>query len=86
MRPYASRVAEAAVGGQGVIDIFMNISDLKCAGCEATVRKRLLKLDAVYDARASFRTGKLLLSVRPDFDAAEAVAALREIGYTLSNG
>ncbi len=69
-----------------VRDIFMNITDLKCAGCESTVRKRLLKLDGVYDARASFETGKLLLNVHPDFQPSEASVALREIGYTLSDG
>jgi len=64
-------------------DIFMEITDLKCAGCEATVRKQLLKLESVYDARASFQTGKLMLSVRADFKPPEAVKALQEIGYTL---
>ncbi len=61
----------------------MEITDLKCTGCEATVRKQLLKLESVYDARASFKTGKLMLSVRADFQPPEAVKALLEIGYTL---
>lgn len=64
-------------------DVFMKITDMKCAGCESTVRKQLLKLENVYDARASFKTGKLLLSVRQEFQPSEAVQVLQEIGYTL---
>ncbi len=66
-----------------VTEIFMKITDMKCAGCEATVRKQLLKLESVYDARASFKTGKLMLSVRSDFQPSEAVRILQEVGYTL---
>jgi len=64
-------------------EIFMQIEDMKCSGCEATIRKRLLTLAGVYDARASFKTGKLFLSVTVDFQPSEMAIAMHELGYTL---
>jgi len=64
-------------------EIFMEIKDMKCAGCEATIRKRLLKLAGVYDARANFKTGKLLLNVTSAFQPSEVAKTMQELGYTL---
>jgi len=33
-------------------EITIKVIDMKCDGCEATIRKALLKLGGVYDARA----------------------------------
>jgi len=64
-------------------EIFMQVTDMKCAGCEATIRKRLLKLDGIYDARANFKTGKLCLNVTHEFQPLDAQSAMAELGYTL---
>ncbi len=64
-------------------EIYMEIKDMKCSGCESTIRKRLLTLAGIYDARASFKTGKLLLSVTADFQQSQVAIAMHELGYTL---
>ncbi len=64
-------------------EIFMKIKDMKCSGCEGTIRKRLLRLEGVFDARANFKTGKLLLNVTPDFQPSEVPKVMQELGYTL---
>ena len=59
------------------------VLDMKCTGCESTIRKRLLKLDGVLDARANHKTGEVHLTVRQqDFCMANVDAAIRELGYT----
>jgi len=64
-------------------EIFMQVKDMKCTGCEATIRKQLLKLDGIYDAHASFKTGKLCLNVTPEFQPLDALTSMAEVGYTL---
>lgn len=60
----------------------MKVEDMKCAGCEGTIRKQLLMLKDVYDARANFRSGMLLLNVESSFKAADAVKVIRDLGFT----
>jgi len=63
-------------------EITIKVNDMKCAGCEATIRKELLKLNGVYDARANFKTGDVWMHVNESsFRIAEADEAIRELGY-----
>ncbi len=63
-------------------EIVIHVEDMKCAGCEATLRKKLLTLNGVYDARANFKNGAVLLSVNSGFQISAADKAIRELGYT----
>ncbi|MDQ6955825.1 MAG: heavy-metal-associated domain-containing protein [Mariprofundaceae bacterium] len=63
-------------------EVAMKIEDMKCAGCEGTVRKKLLTVKGVYEARANFKSGAVLLNVSSSFQSSEAVKAIRELGYT----
>ncbi len=65
-----------------VKEVTIQIEDMKCTGCEATIRKRLLTLKGVYDARANFKTGQILLNVSSGFQMSEAGKAIGELGYT----
>jgi len=66
-----------------MVEMLMEIKEMKCSGCETTIRKHLLKLAGIYDARADFKTGKLLLSVTSGFQPSEVVKALPHLGYTV---
>jgi len=58
------------------------VTGMKCTGCEGTIRKALLKLNGVYDARANHRTGEVWLQViESKFHFSEVDAALCSIGY-----
>ena len=62
--------------------ISIRLLGMTCDGCEATIRKRLLKLVGVEDARANHKTGELHLYVYPaDFNMRDVDAALQELGY-----
>jgi copper chaperone CopZ len=63
-------------------EITMQVEDMKCAGCEGTIRKQLLMLKSVYDARANFKNGVILLNVGPSFKLEEAFKVIEELGYT----
>ncbi len=63
-------------------EVEMKIKDMKCSGCEGTVRKKLLTVNGVYEARANFKNGVVLLSVASSFQSAEALKAIRDLGYT----
>ncbi|PCI43835.1 MAG: hypothetical protein COB41_06110 [Proteobacteria bacterium] len=63
-------------------EIIMQVEDMKCAGCEGTVRKQLLTLQGVYDARANFKSGAILLNVDVSFKPVEAFKAIKNLGYT----
>ncbi len=65
-----------------VKEVTIKIEDMKCTGCEGTIRKRMLTLKGVYDARANFKNGLLLLNVSSSFQMPEADKAIRELGYT----
>ncbi len=65
-----------------VKEVRLKVEDMKCAGCEATIRKRLLTLKGVYDARANFKTGDVLLNVNSSFQISRADEAIRTLGYT----
>ncbi len=65
-----------------VKEVTIKIEDMKCTGCEGTIRKRMLTLKGVYDARANFKSGMLLLNVSSGFQMPEADKAIRELGYT----
>ena len=71
--------------GQMMKEVFMEIKDMKCSGCEATIRKRLLTLKGIYDARANFKNGKLQLNVTSDVQPSEVTRVMKELGYTLAN-
>jgi len=62
-------------------EITIKVIDMKCDGCEATIRKALLKLDGVYDARADHKIGNVWLSVRSGFSIVAADEAIRKLGY-----
>ncbi|MDQ6960382.1 MAG: heavy-metal-associated domain-containing protein [Mariprofundaceae bacterium] len=65
-------------------EITIKVADMKCEGCGATIRKALLKLNGVYDARADYKTGNVWLHVTESrFRIAEADAAIRGLGYEL---
>ena len=64
-------------------ELEMRIKDMKCAGCEGTIRKALLKLEGVNEARANFKSGLVLLSVSSSFRYPEAIKAIQDLGYTL---
>ncbi|HKI62331.1 MAG TPA: heavy metal-associated domain-containing protein [Mariprofundaceae bacterium] len=67
--------------------ISIRLLGMMCDGCEATIRKRFLKLDGVDDARANHKTGELHLYVYPaDFSMTKANHALKELGYTVKRG
>lgn len=63
-------------------EITMQVEDMKCAGCEGTIRKKLLTLQGVYDARANFKSGVILLNVASSFKAVEAFNVIENLGYT----
>jgi len=63
-------------------EITMQVEDMKCAGCEGTIRKQLLTLKGVYDAQANFKSGVLLLDVEPSFKPMEAFKAIEDLGFT----
>ena len=63
-------------------EVVMKVEDMKCAGCEGTIRKQLLMLQGVYDARANFKSGLILLDVEPSFKSMEAFKAVEKLGYT----
>jgi len=63
-------------------ELEMKIKDMKCTGCEGTVRKALLKLEGVDDARANFKSGLVLLSVSSSFQSSEAIKVIQNLGYT----
>jgi len=63
-------------------EIAIKVADMKCDGCEATIRKALLKLNGVYDARADHKTGNVWLHVNESrFRIVEADKAIRKLGY-----
>jgi len=63
-------------------EITIKIIDMKCDGCGTTIRKALLKLNGVYDARADYKTGNIWLHVNGShFRIAEADEAIRKLGY-----
>jgi len=63
-------------------NIVIRVTDMKCTGCEATIRKAMLKLDGVYDARADFESGIVWIDVHDGFSIAAADTAIRSLGYT----
>lgn len=68
-------------------EITIRIADMKCAGCEATIRKALLKLNGIYDARANHETGEVWMQVNETgFRIAEADEAIRKLGYKIEEG
>ncbi|GMQ99581.1 MAG: hypothetical protein BMS9Abin18_0399 [Zetaproteobacteria bacterium] len=68
-------------------EMTIRVIDMKCAGCEATIRKELLKLNGVYDARANFKTGDVWIHVNESrFRIAEADEAIRNLGYQPEEG
>jgi len=60
----------------------IRITDMKCAGCESTIRKALLKLDGVYDARGDHKSGLVWIEASDGFSLLRADQAIRELGYT----
>jgi len=63
-------------------EITIRVVDMKCDGCEATIRKALLKLNGIYDARANHKTGNVWMHVKESrFRIAEADDAIRKLGY-----
>jgi len=64
-------------------EVEMRIQDMKCAGCEGAVRKKLLTVPGVYEARANFKNGLVLLSVYSSFQLSAATKAIQDLGYTL---
>jgi len=68
-------------------EIIIKVIDMKCNGCEATIRKALLKLNGVYDTRADHKTGKVWMQVNEAaFRIAEADEAIRKLGYQPEEG
>jgi len=68
-------------------EITFRVTDMKCEGCGSTIRKALLKLNGVYDARADYKTGNVWLHVTESrFRIAEADEAIRKLGYELDAG
>jgi len=68
-------------------EIIIKVIDMKCNGCEATIRKALLKLNGVYDARADHKTGNVWLHINKSrFRIAEADEAIRKLGYQPEKG
>ncbi len=50
--------------------------------CESTIRKVLLKVNGIYDARADHKTGNVWMHVNEShFHIVEADEAIRKIGY-----
>ncbi len=67
---------------QNLKHITIKLAGMRCDGCENTIRKRLLKLDGIYDARANDKTGEVHLSVNESvFRMTDVDAAIRELGY-----
>ncbi len=63
-------------------EIIIHVNDMKCDGCEATIRKALFRVNGVYDARADHKTGKVQMQVNEAaFRIVEADEAIRDIGY-----
>ncbi len=68
-------------------EITIRLADMKCTGCEATIRKALLKLNGIYDARANHKTGEVWMQVNETgFRIAEADEAIRKLGYKIEEG
>lgn len=68
-------------------EITIKVADMKCDGCEATIRKALLKLDGVFDARANHKSGEVWLQVNEsDFRVSAADAAIRGLDYEPEGG
>ncbi len=63
-------------------ELTISVTGMKCTGCEGTIRKTLLKLNGIYDARANYRTGEIWLQIiESKFNFSEVDAALCSIGY-----
>lgn len=63
-------------------EITIRVNDMKCDGCGVTIRKALLKLNGVYDARVDYKTGNVWMHVNESrFRIAEADEAIRKLGY-----
>jgi len=65
----------------------IRVTDMKCDGCGATIRKALLKVNGTYDARADYKTGNVWMQVDESrFRIAEADEAIRKLGYKTEEG
>jgi len=63
-------------------EITVRVIDMKCDGCEATIRKALFKVGGVYDAQADHKTGKVWMQVNESvFRIVEANETIRKLGY-----
>ncbi len=58
------------------------VSNMTCDGCEATIRKALLRVDGIEDAWADHKTSRVWLQVNESrFRIAEADRVIRQLGY-----
>ncbi len=63
-------------------EITVRIGGMTCDGCEATIRKALLKLDGIYDARANHKTGHVWVGINESScRIAEIDRTIRNLGY-----
>ncbi len=63
-------------------EMTLHVGGMKCDGCEATIRKALLKLDGIFDARANHKTGRLWLQVHESrFSISKVDETIRGLGY-----
>jgi len=62
--------------------ITLRVGNMTCDGCEATIRKALLRVDGIEDAWADHKTGLVWLHVdESHFRIAEADQVIRQLGY-----
>ena len=59
----------------------LNVPDMSCGHCEASVRREVAKLDGVEDITVSAATGKLLVTTAAPLADADVIAAVDEAGY-----
>ena len=63
-------------------EITIRVTGMTCDGCEATIRKALLKVNGVSDVRADHKTGNVWMDVNePRFRITEVDEAIHRLGY-----
>jgi len=61
--------------------IYIEVDNLKCGGCENTIKKQLKKITQVVDVKAHFESSAVEVTFNQTTDESELYSTLKRLGY-----
>lgn len=81
VNPANNAVSSGSVSTSSDYDVVITAKGLMCEHCEATVKKSLESLDEVSEAKADYKTGKIIVKLNGTIDDKELKEAVVSKGY-----